>query len=59
MFRFLALPSPGASVSLLAPALGGLAIGQGRNAIVSFVFQKGKAVHTKIEKKKMLDRDLE
>lgn len=57
MFHSLAMPSPGVSVNLLAPTFGGLAAGQGRVAIVSFVFQKGKSVHAEMEKnnKKRLD----
>lgn len=60
MFWSLTLPSPGVSVNLLAPALGCLAPGQGRIAIVRLCFSKRKGcMKLKLGEKKMWDHGLE
>lgn len=58
MFRSLALHSPGVSVNLLAPALGGLATGQGRIGLLALFFKKERLHMLKLKKKKMLDHGL-
>lgn len=60
IFRSLALPSPGVSVNLLAPALGGLATGQGRIGLLALFFKKERLHMLKLKKKKkkMLDHGL-